>query len=59
MFLSARGKGCRSWPVSETDELFLASDAAAIVHHTKKVIYLKDGNLIELKKGGEYTIRHP
>jgi glutamine---fructose-6-phosphate transaminase (isomerizing) len=39
-----------------TDELFLASDAAAIVHHTKKVIYLEDGNLIELKKGGDYTL---
>jgi glucosamine--fructose-6-phosphate aminotransferase (isomerizing) len=36
-------------------ELFLASDASAIVHHTKKVIYLKDGNLIELRKNGDYT----
>jgi glutamine---fructose-6-phosphate transaminase (isomerizing) len=35
-------------------ELFLASDASAIVHHTKKVIYLKDGNLIELRKNGLY-----
>ncbi|MBN1130627.1 MAG: glutamine--fructose-6-phosphate transaminase (isomerizing) [Chitinispirillaceae bacterium] len=37
------------------NELFLASDASAIVHHTKKVIYLKDGNLIELRKNGEYS----
>jgi glucosamine--fructose-6-phosphate aminotransferase (isomerizing) len=37
------------------NELFLASDASAIVHHTKKVIYLQDGNLIELRKNGEYT----
>jgi glucosamine--fructose-6-phosphate aminotransferase (isomerizing) len=37
------------------NELLLASDASAIVHHTKKVIYLKDGNLIELRKNGEYT----
>jgi glutamine---fructose-6-phosphate transaminase (isomerizing) len=37
-------------------ELFLASDASAIVHHTKKVIYLKDGNLIELKNDGTYHI---
>lgn len=37
------------------DELFLASDASAIVNHTKKVIYLKDGNLIELKKGGSFS----
>ena len=35
-------------------ELFLASDASAIVHHTKKVIYLKDGNLIVLGKEGSY-----
>jgi glucosamine--fructose-6-phosphate aminotransferase (isomerizing) len=35
-------------------ELFLASDASAIVHHTKKVIYLKDGNLIILGKNGSY-----
>ena len=35
-------------------ELFLASDASAIVHHTKKVIYLKDGNLIVLGKNGSY-----
>ena len=36
------------------DELFLASDAAPIVNYTKNVIYLKDGNLIELRKGGVY-----
>jgi len=37
------------------NELFLASDASAIVHHTKKVIYLKDGNLIVLGKNSTYT----
>jgi glutamine---fructose-6-phosphate transaminase (isomerizing) len=36
------------------DEMFLASDASAIVNHTKRVIYLKDGQLIELKPGGVY-----
>ena len=36
------------------NELFLASDASAIVNHTKRVIYLKDGNLIELKQNGAY-----
>ncbi len=36
------------------DELLLASDASAIVRHTKKVIYLKDNNLIELRHG-EYV----
>jgi glucosamine--fructose-6-phosphate aminotransferase (isomerizing) len=38
-------------------ELFLASDASAVVHHTKKVIYLKDGNLITLGKDGSYHIQ--
>ncbi len=37
-----------------TDELFLASDASAVVSHTKNVIYLKDGNLIEMRKGGVF-----
>ncbi|KMQ51063.1 Glucosamine--fructose-6-phosphate aminotransferase [Chitinispirillum alkaliphilum] len=36
------------------EEFFLASDASAIVRHTKKVIYLKDNNIIELKQG-EYN----
>jgi glucosamine--fructose-6-phosphate aminotransferase (isomerizing) len=38
------------------NELFLASDASAIVNHTKQVIYLKDGNLIELRPSGAYQI---
>ncbi|MBN1758518.1 MAG: glutamine--fructose-6-phosphate transaminase (isomerizing) [Chitinispirillaceae bacterium] len=37
------------------DEMFLASDAAAIVAHTKDVIYLKDNNLIEMTPQ-EYSI---
>jgi glucosamine--fructose-6-phosphate aminotransferase (isomerizing) len=37
------------------DELFLASDASAIVRHTKRVIYLSDGNLIVLGRNGAYT----
>jgi glucosamine--fructose-6-phosphate aminotransferase (isomerizing) len=36
-------------------EMFLASDASAIVAHTKNVIYLKDNNLIEMTPD-EYTI---
>jgi glucosamine--fructose-6-phosphate aminotransferase (isomerizing) len=36
------------------DEMLLASDASAIVRHTKKVIYLKDNNLIELSHNGNY-----
>ncbi len=37
------------------DEMFLASDASAIVAHTKDVIYLKDNNLIEMTPQ-EYNI---
>lgn len=37
------------------DEMFLASDASAIVAHTKDVIYLKDNNLIELTSEGHNT----
>jgi glucosamine--fructose-6-phosphate aminotransferase (isomerizing) len=36
-------------------EMFLASDAAAIVAHTKNVIYLKDNHLIELTRDGFET----
>jgi len=37
------------------DEMLLASDASAIVRHTKKVIYLKDNNMIELMHGNFNT----
>lgn len=33
------------------DEYVLASDASAIVPHTKQVIYLKDNNLVTLERG--------
>jgi glutamine---fructose-6-phosphate transaminase (isomerizing) len=32
------------------DEFFLASDASAIVRHTKRVIYLKDSSLVKLDR---------
>jgi glucosamine--fructose-6-phosphate aminotransferase (isomerizing) len=32
--------------------LFVASDAAAIVGHTRKVIYLDDGDMVELSRDG-------
>ncbi len=34
------------------EDLFVASDAAAIVGHTRKVIYLDDGNMVELSRDG-------
>jgi len=38
-------------------ELMLASDPAAIVEHTKDVVYLRDGEVIELRREG-YRIRN-
>ncbi len=37
------------------DEYFLSSDAAAIVKHTDKVLYLKDNNMVELCRRGYTT----
>lgn len=36
-------------------EYFLASDVSAIVRHTRQVIYLNDGNVVELRKEGYQT----
>ena len=36
-------------------ELFLASEASAVVEHTKQVIYLEDNDIVHMKKG-EYTV---
>ena len=32
------------------NEFYLASDASAIVRHTKRVVYLKDNNLVEINR---------
>ncbi len=37
------------------EEYVLASDACAIVRHTKRVIYLKDNNLVVLNSKGHHT----
>lgn len=34
-------------------EFFLASDASAIVEHTKSVIYLEDGDIAHIADGGK------
>ncbi len=34
------------------DEMFLASDATALLEHTKKVIYLNDGEIASIDKNG-------
>lgn len=41
---------------STDDELILASDATAIVAHTRKVLYLNDYDIIELNRGGKFEI---
>ncbi len=37
-------------------EYFLGSDAAPIVEHTRKVVYLNDGELVVIRRGG-YEVR--
>lgn len=37
------------------DEYFLASDASAIIHHTKQVIYLNDDNIVAIRRDGYNT----
>ncbi|MCD6496222.1 MAG: glutamine--fructose-6-phosphate transaminase (isomerizing) [Candidatus Aenigmarchaeota archaeon] len=39
-------------------EAFAASDASAILEHTKKMIYLDDGEVATLKPGGVVTVRN-
>lgn len=41
--------------VGENHEMIIASDASAIVEHTRKVIYLEDGEMVEIKKDGYKT----
>ena len=36
-------------------ELFLASEASAVVEHTKQVIYLEDNDIVHMRNG-EYTV---
>jgi len=40
------------------DEFFLASDATPIIKYTNKVIYLEDGEVVTIKRGGKYEIRN-
>lgn len=39
------------------DEWFVASDASAIMDHTRDVIYLEDGELVVIRRGTGYTVR--
>ena len=35
-------------------EFILASDASAIIEHTKKVLYLEDDDIAHIEDGGKY-----
>ncbi|XP_020977561.1 glutamine--fructose-6-phosphate aminotransferase [isomerizing] 2 [Arachis ipaensis] len=38
-------------------ELFLSSDANAVIEHTKKVLVIEDGEVVHLKEGGVYILK--
>jgi len=40
------------------NEYFLASDASPVIKYTNKVIYLQDGEVITIKRNGDYEIRN-
>jgi len=42
--------------ITEDKALILASDPAALMAHTKKVVYLNDYEYLVARRGGEYTI---
>ena len=44
--------------VGEKGDTFVASDAAAVIAHTRDVIYLDDGDMATITKGG-YTVHRP
>jgi len=39
---------------SKTVEYFLASDSSALVEHTKKVLFIEDGDLVHFNKDGHF-----
>lgn len=45
------------YPPTETMEYFLSSDAAAVIEHTRRVIYLEDNDLLYVTNGG-FQIYH-
>jgi glucosamine--fructose-6-phosphate aminotransferase (isomerizing) len=44
--------------VGEKGETFVASDAAAVIAHTRDVVYLDDGDMATITKNG-YTVHRP
>ena len=39
-------------PPSGPVEYFLASDASAVIEHTRRVVYLEDGDIVYIRKQG-------
>ena len=37
-------------------EYFVASDASAVIEHTKRVLYLEDDDIAHIGEGGEFSI---
>ena len=37
-------------------EVILASDASAVVEHSRSVIYLRDDEIVTLRRGGKYEV---
>ncbi|HET7275234.1 MAG TPA: glutamine--fructose-6-phosphate transaminase (isomerizing) [Longimicrobiaceae bacterium] len=44
--------------VGENNETFVASDAAAVIAHTRDVVYLEDGDMATITRAG-YTVHRP
>ena len=37
-------------------EYFVASDASAVIEHTKRVLYLEDDDIAHIGEGGEFSV---
>jgi len=37
-------------------EYFVASDASAVIEHTKRVLYLEDDDIAHIAEGGTYSL---
>lgn len=55
--MSGRGSGATA-PADEPVECFVASDASAVVEHTKRVLVLEDGDLVHISGPGYRVYNH-
>eukprot|EP00948_MAST-09A_sp_MAST-9A-sp1_P002166 g2166.t1 len=42
--------------IGQNGEYYLSSDASAFIAHTKKVVYLEDGDMVEIRRGKGHRI---